>query len=158
MLVIWVPVLRRSDATARETLRSTDLVTDRKPNRRFPRVFLPFVERLPSLLQDFRALFPMNPTGGWNRMEATNERRRSRRIVDRHGLTSTTAAIVLATVVVVIGVVGYIVLTAAGNAETRSSTVHSCAPSTSPQCGTTSHSSDTALPSGIAAKGTSGLA
>ena len=55
----------------------------------------------------------------------------------RKGLTATTAALLLGVVVVAVGAVGFVVMTAVSH--TTSSSQHSCSPASSPQCTAKSH-------------------
>ena len=67
-------------------------------------------------------------------MKPAEEAREVERDSGHRGLRPITAVAVLAVVVVVVGAVGYLVLNAVSHTETKSSTEHSCEPSTSPQC------------------------
>jgi len=59
---------------------------------------------------------------------------RARRKAGRRGAGRLTAAVFVAGVAVLVGVVGYLVLNAATPAGTSPTTAHSCTPSSSPVC------------------------
>jgi len=67
-------------------------------------------------------------------MKSAKEARGVDRSSGHRGLSPIAAAAVMAAVVVVVGAVGYFVINAVSHPETKTSTEHSCEPSTSPAC------------------------
>jgi len=93
----------------------------------------------PSLFQHFRALENSEENGGSKEMSGDYRGSWIRRKKDRRGFGTGAAAIILGVVVVVVGAVAYVTLSAVSHTSTTTKTERSCTGTTTPLCAEQAH-------------------